>query len=361
MEPYEQGEQFELFPRMTQESQEEAEQQILKNQQVVDYQILEYPIEVIVSKYTIGKNIDNNEIFIPNYQRKFVWDIKKQSKFIESIMIGLPIPYIFAADNQGRMEIVDGSQRIRTLEAFSTNKFSLEGLKKLTKLNNFRHKDLPISRQRRFNKKPIRIIELTEKATLEARKDMFERINTTPTILTDMEVRKGMYEGGFYDFIQKCANNPKFKILCPISDKREDREERPEMVVRFFAYAERYKDFVHVVRDFIDEYMESKLDNFDVVNLDNDFENMLDFVDKHFPYGFRKSVNAKSTPRIRFEAISVGVHLALKENPQLIPPPIESWLNSKEFKEHTRSDASNNKNKVSGRFEYVRDKLLGND
>jgi hypothetical protein len=88
------------------------------------------------------------------------------------------------------------------------------------------------------------------------------------------------------------------------------------------------------------------------------FEDMLDFVWKYFPYGFKKSPNSTSTPRVRFEAISVGVHLALQAEPALIPKDVSTWLESDEFKEHTRSDASNNRNKVLARFEYVRDKLL---
>jgi len=352
------AEQGELFPRKTSEEQEEAESQIIQEQQIVDYQTREYPIEIIVQKFIEGREEKSNEIFIPNYQRKFVWKSKKQSKFIESLMIGLPIPYIFTADNDGRMEVVDGSQRIRTLEAFFNNKLVLEGLKKLNKLNGFRHKDLILSRQRRFNRKTIRIIELTDKATLSVRKDMFERINTTPTSLSAMEVRKGVYEGRFYEFIKECAANSKFKILCPISNVRAEREEYPEMVLRFFAYAENYKKFVHIVHEFVDDYMKSKQDIFDSAKLAEEFEDMLDFVDVYFPYGFKKSPNAKSTPRVRFEAISVGVHLALTEDPNLIPPPVNEWLNSEDFKQHTRSDAANNKSKVIARIEYVRDKLL---
>jgi len=347
-----------LFPKFTVEKQQEAEAQIVKQQQVVDYQIREYPIEVIVQKYIVGIAINENEIFIPKYQRKFVWDLKKQSKFIESLILGLPIPYIFAADKEGRMEIVDGSQRVRTLEAFFNNKLELEGLKKLKKLNGFKHSDLDITRQRRFNKKTIRIIELTERATWEVRKDMFERINTSPTTLTDMEVRKGVYEGPFIDFVKECTNNIKFKMLCPISKKRLEREEASEMVLRFFAYAEEYEKFVHIVRDFVDNYMETKQQNFDITFLSESFENMLDFVESHFPHGFTKTPNAKSTPRVRFEAISVGVHLALQEKPDLIPTSVNEWINSEEFKYFTKSDAANNRNKVVGRFEYVRDKLL---
>lgn len=355
------SDQRELFARITEADQETAEQQITKEQRIIDYDVHEYPVEVIVLKYITGINDDTNEIFVPSYQRKFVWDTKQQSKFIESLMLGLPIPYIFTADEEGRMEVVDGSQRIRTLEAFLSNKLRLEGLKTLDKLNDFTYEDLPLARQRKLRKRTIRIIELTDKATWEVRKEMFERINTTPVKLSDMEIRKGIFEGAFQDFVKECSENVKFIMLCPISDTRADREERPEMVLRFFAYSEKYKSFVHVVRDFLDEYMKEKQEGFnaEVANkLREDFEDMLDFVWKYFPYGFKKSYNARTTPRVRFEAISVGVHLALEIKPDLIPKDVTAWLESDEFKEHTRSDAANNRNKVLARFEYVRDKLL---
>ena len=352
------SEQSESFQRITAKEQEQAEDQIILEQAIVDYQIREYPIDVIINKYNKDRDKGINEIFIPEYQRKFVWSLKQQSKFIESLMLGLPTPYIVTADDKGRLEIVDGSQRIRTLDAFFNNRFALVGLKILTTLNGFRHKDLPLSRQRRFNRKTIRIIELTEKANKEVRKDIFERINTSPTELSDMEIRKGVYEGEFYDFLKECSENVKFKILCPISDVRIDREERPEMILRFFAYAENYENFDHIVKDFLDSFIEEKQKNFNAEELAKNFENMLDFADKHFPYGFKKSPNAKSTPRVRFEALSVGIHLALKENPKLIPNPVSDWLNSDKFKIHTRSDASNTKSKVINRIEYVRDKLL---
>lgn len=352
--------QLEMFAKFSEEQVDLVEKQIIAEQKIVDYEIREYTIELLVHKYTEGKDTDMNDIFIPNYQRKFVWETARQSKFIESLMIGLPIPYMFAADSEGRSEIVDGSQRLRTLDYFLNNKLVLTGLEKLTYLEGFRFKDLARSRQLRFKKKSIRLIELTDKADYEVRKEIFSRINTTPVLLTDMEIRKGVYEGDFYNFIDKCAENPKFRILCPVSDGRDSRQEYSEMILRFFAYSENYTNFVHRVDDFLNKYMESKKYNFDELQLATDFENVLDFVEKHFPYGFRKTINHASTPRVRFEAIAVGVNLALKEKPDLMPAtPVSKWLESDEFLDKVTTDAANNRNKVLGRIEFVRDKLLG--
>ncbi|MFM6753623.1 MAG: DUF262 domain-containing protein, partial [Dolichospermum sp.] len=91
--------------------------------------------------------------------------------------------------------------------------------------------------------------------------------------------------------------------------------------------------------------------------MENEFYRMLDFVEKYIPNGFTKGTGHVRTPRIRFEAISVGVALALRENSDLVPKSMK-WLDSQEFKTHTTSDSSNSKPKVIARIEYVRDQIL---
>ena len=115
---------------ITNEKKEIAEQQIRDRRKPVDYNTLEYPIEILVKKYLDGIDKDENELFIPDYQREMTWDEDRQSKFIESVLLGLPIPYIFVADiseseDLARLEIIDGTQRIRTLARFIKNKLKL--------------------------------------------------------------------------------------------------------------------------------------------------------------------------------------------------------------------------------------------
>jgi len=347
--------------KITEEKKDIAEKQILKNIKDYDYSTVEYPIEVIIQQYEDGLEDDEGEIYIPDYQREFVWTPKRQSKFIESIILGIPIPYIFFADVDGRYEIVDGSQRIRTLHAFLSNKLQLQDLEKLTELNNFYFKDLTIIRQRRVRKKSLKMIALGEKTDSQARFDLFERINTGSDELKQIEVLKGSYSGEFYDFITECANNELFRKLCPISEKRTLREEPQQMVLRFFAYSENRDNYKGHVAPFIEKYIKDKKKNFsDKINekMKNSFISMLEFVNRNFENGFAKSKNSKSTPRVRFEAISVGVHLALLEKPNLDKVNTD-WLDSEEFKRHTRSDAANNRLKLIGRTNYVKDKLLG--
>jgi hypothetical protein len=346
---------------VTTERINEAEAEIRDKQKPVDYDTKEYPVEILVQKYIHGLSDDTNELFIPDYQREMAWDDARQSKFIESVLLGLPIPYIFVADiadaeNEARLEIIDGTQRIRALARFLNNELKLEGLKKLMKLNNFRFSDLLLPRQRRFKRTTLRMIQLTEKATEDIRRDMFERINTGSVELNEMEKRRGIDGGPFLHFIEQLSKFSEFRSLCPFSEALVNRREPEEFVLRFFAYLNNYQNFNRQVNEFLNEY--SKNISFDEVSMKNEFESMLQFVNKYFPNGFRKGQKHTTTPRIRFEAIAVGTALALRENGDLIPVSME-WLDSEEFKFHTTSDASNSRPKVKNRIEYVRDQLLG--
>jgi Protein of unknown function DUF262 len=256
------------------------------------------------------------------------------------------------------LEIVDGTQRIRTLYRFLENELRLCGIKKLEGLNNFKFRDLPISRQRRFNRATIRMIVLTDKANEETRRDLFERINTGSITLNDMEKRRGISPGPFVNLLEELAKDPRFIKLCPLSPSSIASREPEEFVLRFFAYLHNYKNFDRQVNTFLNDYLKSK--NKSQVDLDifrKEFYMMLDFVGEYFPNGFSKARGHVRTPRIRFEAISVGVALALKQKNDLIPKSID-WLESEEFKEYTTSDASNSRPKVVKRIEYVRDNLL---
>src|SRR5438552_2196728 len=86
------------------------EQQIVEKQRTLDYDTKEFTVELLVQKFDAG------DFFVPSYQRAFVWSKDRQSKFIESVLLGLPIPFMFMADTaDGRLEIVDGAQRLNTL------------------------------------------------------------------------------------------------------------------------------------------------------------------------------------------------------------------------------------------------------
>lgn len=353
-----------------QRAQGEGEEQIRTHMRDVDYTIREYPIEVLVSKYLDGADDGTNEIFVPDYQRSFVWSLRQQSRFIESVLIGLPVPYLFVADVgaeeeelSGRLEIVDGTQRIRTLAAYLQNDLELQDLMKLSALNGTALDDLSPSRRRRFLRTTIRLIELTEKADEEMRRDMFDRINSGGERLNPMEVRRGTLKGSFLTFVAQLADDQRLHFIAPLSAASVKRRDYDELVVRFFAYINAYEKFQRSVIDFVDEYIESMAE-FDITrdgpSMRYEWRNMLDFVDRNFRHGFRKSATNKRTPRVRFEAIAVGAALALRERPELEVDPnrIAEWAYGSEFTKLVTSDGANSRPRITARIEYVRDRLL---
>jgi len=345
---------------------DEIESQIETEIKTYDYDTLEYPIEVIIAKYenSLKDSCDEDEldnvVYIPDYQREFVWSPVRRSKFIESIILGVPIPYFFFADVDGKMEIVDGSQRIRTMAEYIRGDLKLSGLEKLTTLNGSRFSDLPKHRRRRIINKSLRAIYLSESTDGSARFDLFERLNTGSDELKPAEIRKGALAGSFYNFLAKCAENEIFKEICPITSSIGMRSEGTERILRFFAYSNSLDGYSGKVSVFLDSYMKNMNKSFDNVKeqeLQNKFDRMINFVKENFPNGFRKTETAKSTPRVRFEAISIGVSNALDENENLYVRSVD-WLDSEEFKRVTRSDAANNKSNLKGRIDFVRDQLL---
>jgi hypothetical protein len=104
---------------LTEEKKTLIEEEIIKLSKQYNYNRQDFPIELVIRKYS-PENEEEPTLFIPEYQRALVWKPEMQSKFIESLFLGVPIPPIFVSviDSDGRLEIIDGSQRIRTINNF---------------------------------------------------------------------------------------------------------------------------------------------------------------------------------------------------------------------------------------------------
>lgn len=353
---------------LSEERLKAIEEQIQEQKKTVDFDTREFTIEILVKKYLDDVEKDENELFVPEYQREFVWDDVRQSRLIESITLGLPIPIIFVAENEaGRLEIVDGSQRIRTLAAFITDELQLTDLDKLTEMNGIYYKELPASRQRKIKNTPIRMIVLSESATEQVKNDLFERINRGSDLLRNMEKRKGIYKGPFTTFIyQTCAKNPLIAKLAPLAKTVDNRQEHEELILRFFALVDSYPKFETHKRGIgtvLDDYMKHMNKNFndkEETKKKAQFERMLRFVDKSLKHGFSKR-RGQGVSRVFFEAISVGTHLALEEKPDLDVTSIQAgeWLSDPKFKALVSGKyKTHTPNKIKQRIDFVKNKLL---
>ena len=344
-----------------------AEEAIRNLELSVRFIVTDYSVEFVAHKLRL------EEYYVPEYQREMIWDDRVQSRFIESVLIGLPIPFVFLwQDEDGRMEIVDGSQRMRTLRRFMDNELKLTKLELLPETNDFHYRDLSEARQRKFNARTLRGIVLENATTTATRTEMFARINTGGRSANDAEVRRGSLPGAFTDLVIECSRYASFARLTPISQRLINAREREELVVRFFCFLETY-DSVHSdlpkwrdrPREYIFEFVEAsnraaREDPNLIERLREEFGRMVEFVGAAFPHGFRKTGSAKQVPRARYEAIAVGSGLALRERSDLLDAPIRAvdWVGDHEFLKVTTSDAANVRSKVVGRIEFVRQRLV---
>ena len=201
--------------------------------------------------------VDANDIITdPDYQRRYVYDNKRASSLIESILIGIPIPVVYLAEeDEGIYSVIDGQQRITSFVRYLKNEFPLTGLKELKSLNGLLFKELDKSLQRRLKIKKISAVCI-EKDSRELKYEIFSRLNLGAVKLRDQEVRNCLYRGKFNDMLKDIANtNPYLPSLFHDDNKRFAYEER---ILRFFALRN-YMQLKGTYKLMMNDYMEHHL------------------------------------------------------------------------------------------------------
>jgi len=338
---------------------EEQESCINTGRKNVKYDTKEYTLEYLVAKFNRPTE-DNKqtEIFIPFYQRKFVWKQDRRSKFIESILLGLPIPPMYFAEmDEGVLEVIDGSQRIRTINFFLHDQLKLKGLKTLKSLNGLSFNEFSSARKRKINNVSMRAVVVTdiEKDTMSIRHEIFERLNTGGEMLRKMEVTKGAKEGVFIEFIYKdCADYSVFNELSQFNKQDELRAYKEEFLVKYFAYVESM-NFNDSINDYLGSYLVRKNSAFEDDAVKDkyleQFKKMLGFV-RNSSLIQDISINRKN----RLLAIYIGATLALKENPSLLDNLVTKDIFTPEFIENAKSSGFS---KLKENVELVKNSLVG--
>ena len=331
----------------------------------IKFSVSEYPISLYVSRFTrdIG-----DRYFVPEYQRNLAWSDEQKSQFIESLLVGLPIPFMFFYQtSEGRMEIVDGAQRMRAIRAFLKEGLRLRDLVLVPELKGFRFADLSQDRRNKLEDVTIRTIVLNTDTDPATRAEMFARINRAGTAANEAEIRRGSLPGPVTNLIKDLAETSAFAMATPLSKQAVDQREREELVTRFFAYVNtsaaqegRFVGYRDRPKKFLYDYLKKANAAADadpelIGKMRSEFDAMLKFVSRTFPSGFQKRKGARAVPRVRFEAISVGSALALRENPQLAmrPADVENRMRAASFDNIVVSDGANVRAKLEGRIDLV--------
>lgn len=348
---------------MEEDIKEAIENQIEEASSRIDSYIVEYNIEILALK------MEQEEYLVPEYQREFTWEIKRKSRFIESLIMGLPIPFIFFwENNDGKLEIVDGSQRLRTIHEFIYKNLKLQDLEVLSKLNGYGYEDLFESRRRKIKNRSIRGIVLENNTSQNARFDMFDRINTGSKNANPAEIRRGVLQGPFMKLVAELSNNLEFQKLAPLGEKKKKLRQHEELVTRIFAYGDGLNEYRDNPSEFLFNYSERMNKYFEkderkIEDYRKRFFDIIYFVEKVFPFGFRKSEKATTTYNSRFEAIALGVDKFISEYPEesrvfLEKFHVDEWVSSDDFTKITGSDGANAIKRLRDRIDYVYSRLV---
>lgn len=185
--------------------------------------------------------IETGKIILdPDYQRNYVWNNEKASLLIESILLNIPIPVIYASEDENlNWNIVDGLQRLYSLNRFKNNEFKLKGLETLTELNGFKFKQLSITTQQKLLHGELRIVVLQNESDSDIQYDIFMRLNSGAVKLNEQELRNCLYRGALNNEIKKMAkDNEELKEI--IGKTKVDRMAANELILRYSAVSEKY-------------------------------------------------------------------------------------------------------------------------
>lgn len=330
--------------------------QLEKEQRKVDFDSFDISVKELVSM-----SEDDIIDIAPEYQRQFRWPEENQSKLIESVLLGIPVPSLFmAANKDGSWELIDGVQRLNSLIHFVGNdeqlkKFNLgaplklKGLTVLTDFNGCQFSDLPTSLKLKFSLRPLKVTTLSDKSDMKVRFDLFERLNTGGIKLTDQEIRSCVFRGRFNDLLTELAQNEDFNAVVKLPSSKHSDGTREELILKFFAYKENRHLFEHSVVKFLNDYMEESCKHFNFKKNSEIFEKTFAELRKILPNGIVRG-SRNTTPFNLFEAISIGAADIVEENLPL-SKNVESWINDDELTKLT-SGATNSRPRLLARIEY---------
>lgn len=233
----------------------------------------------------------------PSYQRRLRWDIRRQSRLIESFLMNVPVPPIFLnEDDYGAYSVIDGKQRITAISDFMRGRLRLEGLKVFHELNGMSIDDLPKVLRRILRTRPtLRAIIILRQSDDEVKFNVFERLNTGGVKLNAQEIRNSAFPGPLNKLVIELSTHREFHELLGIKNRAKSKvyqEMRDaELVLRFFAFKDNWQVFSGGMKRHMDSYMKDnqRISSSKASALEEEFLLAIRLVESAFgPVAFRR-------------------------------------------------------------------------
>ncbi|MGF0539266.1 DUF262 domain-containing protein [Agrobacterium sp. ES01] len=232
----------------------------------------DWTLELLASKFQSG------DIIIPDYQRKFVWDIRRASTLIESFAIGLPVPQVFFYENNdGQLEVIDGQQRITSIAYFFEGFFGgedVQGRRKVFKLKGLEQRkdlegksfdELDERTKRRIKNASLRGVTVKQLTPKEEQPEsvyhIFERLNTGGQPLNAQEIRNAVYRGKLLAELERLNLDGNWRKIYG-KPEPDPKQRDIELILRLLAFYKNMKSYKPPMKDFLSSEM-SKNRGFD--------------------------------------------------------------------------------------------------
>ncbi len=337
------------------------------NYDVVTYPA-DYTLEGLVAKY-------DKTIFVPGFQRKFVWTIKQSSRLIESFLLGLPVPpvFLYALPRSNELHVVDGQQRLLSIFYFFQGYFGeadlkgnrvvfrLEGLNEDSPYNGLTYVDLKKQHEGSFNRlndavlRAFIIKQIKPKGSSSIY-HIFERLNTGGTQLVGQEIRNCIYHGPFNDMLIRLNKRKEWRVI--LGKPGEDKRQRDvELILRFLTLFHSSPKYHKPMKDFLSEFMEDhKNDQHPAIN---EFQELFDSTAKTVlsnlgakPFHIRAGFNVAA-----FDGVFVAFARNLFRVPKNIKEKYRILVKSRKFLDVV-SSSTTDEEVVKRRLSLVEKKLF---
>lgn len=313
----------------------------------VHYDITSYGIDFDVDG--LVKRLRRGAIVIPEFQRKFVWKLPESSRFIESLLLGLPVPGIFLAheSDTGKMNIIDGQQRLLSLLYFfdgyfkprkesQTNRvFRLTSVQK--PYNGLTFTELTEADRENLGNSVIHATVIKQDSPDDGDTSMFHifgRLNSGGRRLTPQEIRTAVYHGTLVEAIKQTNALPAWrKVFGPENDRMKDQE----LILRFFAMFEQASEYKKPMSEFLNIYCKKyqKRDISEWAPLQKLFDDVVTQLYTAVPDKLFRPVRSFNVAA--FEACTVGLARAIysgkKHTPQRLGELYAELFTHGEFKD----------------------------
>lgn len=325
----------------------------------------------------------------PDFQRLFRWSEGKQSQFVESLILELPVPPIYVVEiEDGVYELIDGLQRISSYLHFrgmhpadppdAGRSLVLSECDVLPMLNGLTYDDLPQAIQIKLKRHFIRLEALRRESDKRLQYHMFKRLNTGGELLSPQEIRNctiRLLDNSFNDFLKRVVKDPDFETcMAQLTDEKREQMYMEEYALRFFAMKNSLSKYEKDIGDFLTDYMESVSDSerrmsFNYATEEESFKTTFRLLAEALGTTAFSGVNKQGNAMgyfsaLHFEALTIGIQphlakLAAADGPQTdkFKVALTELKRDPEFQALTKGGGKNYAAALKRRIDFVEQRV----